>query len=219
MDSKTYKGMSKASILRMPIYLRYLLSKKSEGETNISSTIIAEDLNLNPVLVRKDLALVSSVAGKPKTGFQIMDLIKDLEKFLGYDNSSDAILVGVGHLGKALLSYSGFASCGLNIVAAFDNDGLITDTFIGDKRIFSIYQLEEKVKSLGAKIGIITVPKESAQEVCDILVKGGVRAIWNFAPMHLKVPTNVAIKNEDLAASLALLSQKMANVIKKDNKF
>lgn len=213
MQVKDYKGVSKAAIQRMPKYLRYLLTIKNDGEQNISSTDIANALNLNPVLVRKDLSYVSSVAGKPKTGFSVSELIVDLKKFLGYNNLNDAVLVGVGHLGKALLSYSGFNSCGINIVAAFDNDELITDTYILDKRIFSTKILEEKVKELGAKIGIITVPTKAAQTVCDMLVAGGVKAIWNFAPMHLQVPDEIVIKNEDLAGSLALLSQKMANRI------
>ena len=194
---------------RLPRYLNYLRGKKQEGMERISSTIIAADLNLNPVQVRKDLACVSD-SGKPRTGFSVEELIADIELFLGYGNTKDAVLVGAGHLGKTLLAYEGFAGYGLHILAAFDAREELTGAQICGKPVFPVSRLIEMTERLCASIGIITTPADAAQQVCDQLVAGGVQAIWNFAPVHLEVPEEVIVQNEDIAASLALLSNRLA---------
>lgn len=112
--------MSRATIGRMPLYLRFLQEENQKGEKYISSAVIAQNIPVSAVLVRKDLAQVSSQPGKPRLGFEVVRLIADIEKFLGYDNLSDAVVVGAGGLGKAFLGYEGFKNNGLNIVAAFD---------------------------------------------------------------------------------------------------
>ena len=194
---------------RLPRYLNYLRGKKEEGMERISSTIIASDLNLNPVQVRKDIAYVSD-SGKPRTGFSVYELIRDIERFLGYGNTKDAVLVGAGHLGKSLLAYGGFADYGLHILAAFDVSRDMIGAEISGKPVLSVERLPEMTERLCAHIGIITTPPEAAQDVCDLLVAGGVQAIWNFAPVHLEVPAEVIVQNEDIAASLALLSGRLA---------
>lgn len=204
---------SKATIARYPIYLRYLREKQEAGEENISSTRIADDLKLNPVQVRKDLALVSSVSGKPKLGFGVVELITDLERFLGLDNVNDAVLVGVGGLGKALLLYGGFAGYGLNIVAGFDVREEVIGTRVGNVPIFGTDKLKSTVERLGVKLGIVTVPQAAAQATADLLVASGIRGIWNFAPTHLDLPQGVTVKNEDLAASLSVLRKQLENVL------
>lgn len=201
--------MSKATLHRLPSYLRYLYQLDKLNVLTVSSTTIANGLNLNPVQVRKDIALVSSVAGKPKTGYSTKELIADLESFLGYDNTHDAILVGVGGLGKAFLGYGGFSNYGLNIVSAFDcNDNIIGKTING-KPVYGLNKLTSTVERLNIQIGIIAVPASAAQEVADLMVKSGIKAIWNFASVHLNLPADIALKNEDLAASLALLSMQL----------
>ncbi len=193
---------------RMPRYLHYLKAKRAEGMTRISSTVIATDLQLNPVQVRKDMACVND-SGKPRTGFALPGLIDDIERLLGYLNAKDALLVGAGNLGRALLNYEGFAGYGLNILAAFDvNESLIGKQIHG-RTIFPMNKLTDLASRLNAHIGIITVPANEAQQACDLLVAGGVTAIWNFAPAHLEVPPHVILQNEDIAASLALLSNKL----------
>lgn len=122
------KDISKATLNRLPSYLKYLYQLDKLNVATVSSTTIANGLNLNPVQVRKDIALVSSVAGKPKMGYVTKEIIADLEGFLGYNNTHDAILVGVGGLGKAFLGYGGFENYGLNIVAAFDNNERLVNT-------------------------------------------------------------------------------------------
>ena len=192
--------ISEASLRRLPAYLRTLKDKKENGITNISSTVLANDLDLNPIQVRKDLALVSKSNGKPGVGFNIDELIYDLEDFLNINNITDAIVVGAGKLGSALMNYNGFDKS-INILMAFDNDKAKCD----NKKIFNINKMEDLIRRMNIHIGIITVPKESAQDVCDMMIRSGVKAIWNFAPIRLRVNKDVIVKNEDLSASLLVL--------------
>lgn len=212
-NNQDIQNVSKATIGRLPAYHRYLKEKMAAGERTVSSTAVAEDLHLNAVKVRKDLAVISSVAGKPKLGFSIADLIDGIDRILGYDNVTDAVIVGAGGLGSALVGYGGFKAYGLNIVAAFDNDPERIDTMLGGVKVFDSKDLVRLVRRLNVLIGIIAVPASAAQSVADELVEGGVRAIWNFAPMHLTLPANIAVKNEDMAASLAILSKRLAEIL------
>lgn len=192
--------ISSAAIGRLPKYLRILRRLKEENVEYISSTTIANELNLNPIQVRKDLAYVSKSDGKPKIGFEVCELIKDMESFLNVNHSKDLIVVGAGRLGQALMNYSEFEN-NINAVMAFDIDESKWDNV----KIFPMARLQELIKKRNIHIAIITVPKEVAQDVCDTLVECGIKAIWNFAPTHLKVPSEVKVRNEDLSASLAVL--------------
>lgn len=194
------KYISQASLKRLPKYLRVLKDKKENGVELISSTAIAKELNLNPIQVRKDLALVSKSDGKPGIGFSTQNLISDMEEFLNLNNMTDAIIVGAGKLGQALMNYKGFEN-NTDILMAFDIDKSKCD----NKKTFYIDKMENLIKRMNIHIGIITVPKEAAQEVCDKMIKYGIKAIWNFAPINLKIPENIVIKNEDLSASLLVL--------------
>jgi redox-sensing transcriptional repressor len=210
-------SISRPTLNRLPNYLNYLKIKQKEGVEYISSTVMAEDLKQNPVQVRKDLALTGSV-GKPKTGFEVNTLIDDIIEILGYNNTHDAILVGAGQLGKTLLSYNGFSNYGLNILAAFDVNKLLHNTEVNGKKIFPLDKMKNLIERLNVHIGIITVPAKNAQEVCDLMIEYGIRAIWNFAPTHLDVPDNIIVQNENMAASLAILSNKLAESMIKDRK-
>ena len=201
---------------RLPVYLSYLKSINDGTIENISSPVIARALNLNEVQVRKDLASVSSTGGKPKTGFDLLQLINDIENVLGYNNVNEAVVVGVGNLGKALLKYSGFEECGVRITAAFEKNPELLGEEIGGKTVFSVSRLQNLCERMKIHIGIITVPAEEAQEICDILVDSGIRGIWNFAPVKLNVPDNVAVRDENLGVSLSLLSMQMKEIMKKN---
>ena len=192
--------ISMAGLKRLPKYLRILKEKQTNNIQNISSTLIAEELKLNPIQVRKDLALVSKTDGKPGVGFETNQLIADVEKFLGVNKSRNAIILGAGRLGQALINYNGFEN-DVNIMMAFDIDTTKCD----NKKIFHINKLEDKIIKNDIHIAIITAPANNAQEICDRLIKAGIKAIWNFAPINLKVPENIAIKNEDLSTSLLVL--------------
>lgn len=208
-SEKKEDKISKATIARMPLYLHFLQEENTKGTQYISSTVIAQNISVSSVLVRKDLALVSSEAGRPKLGFGVSRLIVDIEKFLGYDHISDAIVVGAGGLGRAFLGYEGFKNNGLNVVAAFDVDESLVGTVVAGKRILHMDELGAFVAEHHIPLGIVTVPKAAAQEVVSKLVEAGVRAIWNFAPAPLRVPKDIVIKTEDLAASLAMLAGKL----------
>ena len=203
------KDISKATVARMPLYLHFLQEESSKGAKYISSTVLAQNISVSSVLVRKDLALVSSEAGRPRLGFEISRLIVDIEKFLGYDNLSDAIIVGAGGLGRAFLGYEGFKNNGLNIVAAFDVSKKLIGTSVMGKEILPLSALDDFVAEHKVRIGIITVPKTAAQEVLNKMVGAGIKAIWNFAPAPLRAPKEVVLKTEDLAASLAMLAGKL----------
>ncbi len=201
--------ISRATLNRLPAYLRCLYELEKKGVSTVSSTQIAAALDLNPVQVRKDVAYVSTVAGKPKTGYVLKELIADFENFLGYRNSRDAILVGAGGLGRAILGYDGFAKYGLNIVAAFDIDEKVVNTTINSKPVYEMSKLKSVVERFNIRLGIITVPSQSAQEVADVMVDAGILAIWSFSAKHLNLPPGIALKHEDLAASLALLRMEL----------
>lgn len=209
LKEKDAQKISKATLARMPLYLHFLQEESSKGAQYISSTVIAQNISVSSVLVRKDLAFVSSEPGRPRLGFAISRLIVDIEKFLGYDNLSDAIIVGAGGLGRAFLGYEGFKSNGLSIVAAFDVSPKLVGTTVAGKEILPISELESFVKAHKIRIGIITVPKVAAQDVLNKMVGAGIKAIWNFAPAPLRVPKDIVLKTEDLAASLAMLAGKL----------
>jgi len=208
------RSVSRPTLMRLPGYLNYLKLRQKEEIVNISATKIASDLKLNHVQVRKDLASISS-GGRPKTGYDIKELISDISTFLGYDNVNEAILVGAGKLGKTLLSYDGFSDYGLNILAAFDTDKNLIGTTINGKPIFSLEKLKDVCKRLNLHIGIITVPATKAQKICNLLIDSGILAIWNFAPVHLHIPENIILQNENMAASLAILANQLSKRIQR----
>jgi redox-sensing transcriptional repressor len=202
-------------VKRLPIYLSYLKNLPEDASVNISATALAAALGMGEVQVRKDLALISD-GGRPKIGYQREKLIRDLEEFLGYSNTNDAILVGAGKLGRALLGYGGFAEYGLNIVAAFDSDDVLIGTSKSGKPIMHMSRLDEFCRKHKILIGVITVPSEYAQAVCDRMIANGIKAIWNFAPKHLDVPDDILVQSENMAASLALLSKHLSEHVGKD---
>ena len=206
------KEISKSVLKRLPGYLAYLKSIPEESSPYISATSLANALGMGEVQVRKDLAMVST-GGRPKIGYPRETLIDDIEQFLGYDNTTDAVLIGAGKLGQALLGYSGFAAYGLNILAAFDAAPPADRTEDG-KTIYHVDQLESFCRTHKVLMGIITVPGEHAQSVCDKLIGCGIKAIWNFAPTHLEVPPNILVQHENMATSLAVLSMHLQAQIK-----
>ncbi len=203
------KEISKSVLKRLPSYLAYLKSLPEGSNVNISATALANALNMGEVQVRKDLAMVSD-GGRPKVGYLRESLIQDIEQFLGYNNTTDAVLIGAGKLGRALLGYKGFDAYGLNIVAAFDSKpGLEGETESG-KPIYPISRLSAFCRENNILMGIITVPAESAQAVCDQLIASGIKAVWSFAPVHLEVPANILVQYENMATSLAVLSMHLS---------
>lgn len=205
--------ISNSVLKRLPVYLSYLKSLPDAAPDHISATTIAAALNMGEVQVRKDLALVSD-GGRPKVGYLRMALIGDLEQFLGYDDTNDAVLVGAGKLGRALMGYSGFSEYGLNIIAAFDADERQVGYDDSGKPVLPMSELARLCAERKTLMGIITVPAAQAQSVCDLLIACGLKAIWNFAPVHLDVPDGILVQNENMAASLAVLSKHLSAQMK-----
>ena len=198
------KEISKSVLRRLPTYLTYLKSIQDAESPYISATALANALGMGEVQVRKDLAMVSD-GGRPKIGYPRDLLIDDIEQFLGYDNTTDAVLIGAGKLGQALMCYKGFDAYGLNILAGFDKSPDVEFTDNG-KPIYPMDHLASFCRGHKILMAIITTPERAAQEVCDQLIDCGIKAIWSFAPGHLEVPEGVMVHNENMATSLAILS-------------
>lgn len=187
------------------MYLREIRELIACGELNVSSAVIAERLGLDPVLTRKDLAMVG-VPGKPRRGYPAKKLEEAIIHSLGWDNATDAVLVGAGSLGQALLGYSGFKDHNLSISLAFDSDPKKVGKAFHGTLVRPMSQLARLVRRLQVKLGILTVPHAAAQVCADALVSAGVVGIWNFTTVQLAVPEGVVVQNVDLAQSLAVLS-------------
>ena len=210
------KKVSKSVLKRLPGYLDYLKSMPENSAVHISATALANALGMGEVQVRKDLAMVSD-GGRPKIGYVRQALIDDIEQFLGYDNTTDAVLIGAGKLGQALLDYKGFEEYGLNILAAFDIAPKMELTD-GGKPVYPMEELENFFRKHKVLMGIITVPGDYAQQVADRLVGCGIKAIWSFAPTRLEVPSHILVQHENMATSLAVLSMHLQAQIKDEKK-
>lgn len=202
-----FNSIPKATLGRLPLYIQYLKQLPDESAATISATKIARGLMLGEVQVRKDLALISG-CGKPKIGYERIKLIQDIERHLGYEGLTNAVLIGAGKLGRALLDYDGFEEFGIRILAGFDCNESVLKTG-KNKSILPIEDIETYCTEHNVKIGIITVGQGSAQEVCDKLIACGIKAVWNFAPCGLCVPADVLLKQENLALSLAHLNSQV----------
>ncbi|MBR5223376.1 MAG: redox-sensing transcriptional repressor Rex [Clostridia bacterium] len=201
-------SISKATLGRVPRYLNYLKELSLENVPFISATTISKELKLGEVQVRKDLAMISG-AGRPRLGYETEVLIQQLEDCLGYNKLTNAVLVGAGRLGRALLQYDGFQHFGVKITAAFDSNHKVLNPD-AETVILPMNHFESFCQQHEIRLGIITVGEGSAQQVCDQMVKSGITAIWNFAPCKLQVPDGVLLQNENLALSLAHLRNQLS---------
>ncbi len=208
----TEKPLNRQTVERLVMYCRLLRGLPENSPANVSATTMADRLQLNHVVVRKDLAEISG-GGKPKVGYLAKDLLMDIEEALGYHNTNSALLVGVGNLGRALLSYKGFDECGVQIDYAFDQDHSLIGQVFGKVTVLPAEKLPNMLERTQLHIGIIAVPSNQAQSVCDILTTGGIKAIWNFSPIRLEVSEDVMVRNENMALSLSLLSQHLARTL------
>lgn len=203
--------VSTKQLERFPIYLNHLLALKKEGKINTSAPQIAAVLGFSEEQVRKDLQVVTKSSGKPKAGRVIDELIHDINEFLGYGDTTGAVVVGCGHLGEAFMKYEGFLEYGLEILAGFDVASKKIGKIINGKKIYSMNNLEKIIMQLNVQIAIITVPSDEAQGVVDRLVNCGIKGIWNFANVHISAPDDVVIETVNLASSLAVLSHKLTD--------
>jgi len=204
------------SIRRLPSYLHIIRHAQSNGDQFISGTVIANELNLEPIQVRKDLA-ITGIIGKPKKGYLVNELVSAIERYLGWNVTHKAIIVGAGNLGSALSGYQEFKNHGLDIIAAFDTDPAKVGKTVHGLPIHSLDQLIELVPQLHAEIAILTVPSPYATSTCESIVKAGIKSIWNFTNIKLKVPAEIMVWREDLSSGYAMLSVMMKLALKGDS--
>ena len=197
------------TIRRLPTYLYKLSEMRKAGIESVATPELARYMNLGEIVIRKDLAL-TGVTGQPGVGYKVRELIDAIKRYLNWNNVSEAVLVGAGALGSALMGYEGFEEYGLRIIAAFDADPLKVGTEVRGRSVFDIDRLEELTRRLQVRMGIICVPADQAQDIADRMVAGGIKAIWNFANVSLKVPDDVIVQREVIAGGFAVLSVKMS---------
>ncbi len=193
------------TIRRLPSYLNVIRRALEKDLKVISGTVIASELELEPIQVRKDLA-VTGIVGKPRVGYDVKELKTAIESFLNWDKKHKAIVIGTGNLGTALIGYPGFRQNGMDIIASFDSSPEKVGKNILNVQTYDMSKLSEMIKNESIEIAILTVPSEFAQEVTNTLVDAGISAIWNFTNEKLKVPSEVLVLREDLSSSYAVLS-------------
>ena len=206
------KGAPLPSVRRLPIYLHLLMLMKDQGRDIVSCTHIANELKADPTQVRKDLA-ITGIIGKPKVGYDINELIASIQGFLGWNNTTDAFLVGVGSMGTALLGHKDFANLGLNLVAAFDVNPTIIGHTVHGRKVFPLSRLVDLASRMHIHIGVMTVPPSVAQDVANMMVKSGILAIWNFTSTQIEVPPGVIVERADLTSSLAALTSRLRQAL------
>ena len=201
-------ALSQGTIQRLPQYLIMLKGEQAEGRSAVTADSIGAVVQVSPSQVRHDLSSCGISRGPGET-YDVPELMGAIEHALGYDDIMSAVIVGAGQLGRALLSYQNYSDYGVDVVAAFDSDESLSGTEVGGKPILPVRRMSSLCRRMKVHIGIITVPAAHAQEACDKLLEGGIQAIWNFAPVHLKVPEGVLVKNEIIAVSLGELSRQL----------
>ena len=197
------------TVRRLPLMLRHIQEHIAAGDGFVSSSLLAKELQMDPILVRKALA-ATGVVGIPRLGFPARELERSILAFLGWDIMTDAVLCGVGNMGRALLGYQGFEQYGLRIVAAFDIDPETIGKRINRIEVYSVRRMKQLIQKMKVRIGILTVPADVAQTVVDAMISAGICGVWNFTPSKLIVPDGVVVQRVDLASSLAVLSHKLA---------
>ncbi len=196
------------TLRRFPNYLTLLKQHLQDGQSHISCTHIAQDLDMTAIRVRKDLEM-TGVVGRPRVGYPILPLVEAIEQLLGWNEPSRAILVGAGNLGSAIIGYAPLGQMGLKIMGIFDNDAHKIGTRIQGQTVLTTEQMPEMIRNHSIDIGILTVPEKVAQEVADSMVSAGLSAIWAFTPRPITVPEGVVVERVQLAASLAVLMGRM----------
>ena len=195
------------ALRRMPCYLAYLKLEHHRGSQYVSSTLIARDNGVDPTQVTKDLSY-TGITGKTRVGYEVEPLIDALEDFLGFRVMDEAYLFGAGSLGTALLHDHGLVQYGLKIVSAFDVNPLVIGHSIGGVSIAHVDEFMKK-QGHGTRIGILTVPAANAQEVANMMIANGIKAIWNFTPVRIAVPDGIVVQNTSLYAHLAVMFNRL----------
>lgn len=196
------------ALRRMPWYLAFVSVLRTQGIDYVSSTRISRELNVDASQIAKDLSFLH-IKGKTRIGYEVDSLCRELEEFLGFKRRHNAVVLGVGSLGSALISDSGLSHYGLHIVAGFDVNPAIVGTQVNDAPIFNVDELYTQCRKLKAEVGIVTLPIDHAQEGADRLIDAGIKAIWNFTPIRLRAPRGIVITNTSIYSHLAMIYNRL----------
>lgn len=209
MISRLRDLIPEPALRRLPWYLAYVSLLRQRGVEYVSSTGISRGINVDASQIAKDLSFLD-IKGKTRIGYEVKLLEHKLEEFLGFRRRHNAAIVGVGSLGRALMSDSGLANYGLEIVAGFDvSPALIGTSTLQGLPIYDVAELATRARQLEVEIGIVTVPVEYAQEAADEIIAAGMKAIWNFTPYRIMAPDDVVISNTSIYAHLAVMYNRM----------
>ena len=188
-------------ILRLPLYVRVLSQLLNQGTEVVSSQQLGERLQVTPAQIRKDLSYFGRF-GKQGRGYNVRRLLEELKQILGLNRNWDVCLVGVGRLGRAIISYPGFSPEGFNVIAAFDADPASVGQKVGTLTIQPMNELEATISRHGLRVAIVAVPAAHAQQVIDKLVRSGVKAILNYAPIAPQAPMDIKVRTIDPVLTL-----------------
>jgi redox-sensing transcriptional repressor len=202
--------LSRLVLERLMRYYRYIVSvPEMRGAKTVTSAQIATALDIDPTQVRKDFGAIG-LLGMGRVGFGVCEVCTAIRRVMGFDERLEAVLVGAGHLGGALVAYERFTQYGLHIVAAFDTDKRKVGRNVGGLTVQASRALTPYIRRRGIRLAVLTTPPEVAQKVADRLVHAGVKAIWNFAPTRLTLPPGVMVRNEQIALGLSEISYHLA---------
>jgi len=204
------RKISESTVRRLSLYLQYLELTQEQGRTTVSSEELARRSGATSAQVRKDLSFFGSF-GKRGMGYEVPALITRLREILGLERAYRVVLVGAGKIGGALIHYEGFRRRGFEVSAIYDRDPKKIGSRSNGLVVRDVKQLEADLKKEPTDIGIVVTPGDAAQEVADRLVRAGVKALLNFAPVQLKVPRDVEVKTVNMAQELEALSYSLAN--------
>jgi len=199
------------TLSRLPGYLAYVSLLKEEGVEYVSSTQISKEINVDASMIAKDLSFLN-IKGKTRIGYEVATLEHELQEFLGFKRGHNAVMIGVGSLGGSLIQDSGLAKYGLRIVAGFDVRKELIGSSICGVPIYDMAEFGRLIRTLDAGIGIIAVPMDMAQKVCDEIVAAGIRALWNFTPMRIKAPVGIVVQDTSIYADLAVMYNRLDNI-------
>lgn len=206
-----------AAIKRLGRYLQQLRPLLQNNVEAVSASQLSRELGIHETQIRRDFALLG-LEGKPKVGHDVKEVTQVIESYLSIDNTNDAVLVGVGHLGTALLAYNSlnrFENSGIKVIAAFDKKTDIIGTKIYTIHVKDVSTMKNFIKDNSVRIGIITTTPENAQDVADQMIEAGINGIWNFAPVNLKLPSDVVLENAEIESGLTYISHMLKNRLKK----
>lgn len=206
----SYRGdmMPEPTLRRLPWYLAYVSMLRARNVEYVSSTAIAKEINVEASQIAKDLSFLN-IRGKTRIGYAVAALERVLRSYLGFTRDHNAVMIGVGSLGRALITDSGLTRYGLDIVAGFDVNPEVVGTTIGDVPVFDISELPKMRTSFGADIAIIAVPVDSAQDAADLAIAAGAKALWNFTPFRIRTAEGIVVQNTSIYAHLAVMYNRL----------